>query len=106
MAFYFALAVAIAVGWLVARSRRVKIVDRLATMALIGLAAARVVFVIEYFPQYTQNPISILDIRDGGFSVIGGFVAAALYGAWLAWRRAPVGVPLFRRFVPAHSPGA
>lgn len=90
----FAFIVALAAGWLVARTRHVKIVDRLSTMALIGLVVARGAFVIEYLPQYLENPVSIIDIRDGGFTAIAGLAAAALYGAWLAWRRSSVRVPL------------
>lgn len=90
-----AFIVALFVGWLTARSRRVRIVDTLSTVALIGLVAARVVFVIHYFPLYSGSIVGMLDIRDGGFSAVGGLAAAALYVAWLAWRRPRKRAPLF-----------
>lgn len=40
-----------------------------------------------------QRPLSIVDIRDGGFLALPGVIAAALIGAVLAWRRAALRRP-------------
>lgn len=90
----FAFVVALLVGQFSARGRRVAIADTLFTLALIGMIAARAAFVIRYFPQYHHDILGILDIRDGGFNVAGGLVAAGLYAAWLIWRRPQLRAPL------------
>jgi thiol-disulfide isomerase/thioredoxin len=57
--------------------------------ALLGFGTARGVFVAGAWEAYRGSPWSVLDLRDGGFVLGPGLLAAAL---WLAWRglRAPV----------------
>jgi len=52
-------------------------------MYLVGLLAARIVFVLRHLPEYSADPWSLLRIGDGGFDGVGFFVAAA---AWAAWK--------------------
>lgn len=54
----------------------------LVDMFLLGLLAARVVFVLRAAPLYLADPGSILRIGDGGFDPIGFFACAAGWGAW------------------------
>jgi thiol-disulfide isomerase/thioredoxin len=61
---------------------------------LAGLVAARVIFVSLYAGEYLAAPLSILDIRDGGFSAPAGILAAVAMTAWLAWRYADRRWPL------------
>lgn len=61
---------------------------------LAGLAAARVVFIFQYAGEYLAAPLSIIDIRDGGFSAPAGIFAAVAMTAWLAWRHADRRWPL------------
>jgi thiol-disulfide isomerase/thioredoxin len=89
-----ALIVALAVGAIVGRGRKLRIVDTLLLLVLIGLVVARIVFVLRYLPQYMSAPWSVIDIRDGGFDLIGGLVAGGLAGAWLAWRKPALRTPL------------
>ncbi len=46
---------------------------------LVGLVASRLAFVWEFRSAYFASPLDILDIRDGGWSPIGGFVCAWLF---------------------------
>jgi len=56
---------------------------------LVALAAARLAFVLEYRALYLASPLTILDIRDGGWNPGVGVVAAWLY-AIHRLRRTPV----------------
>lgn len=89
-----ALAVAAAAGSLGARKAReqVKVLPTIVDMAFIGLVAARLGFVIEWFPQYWADPWSILRIDDGGFLPWMGVLAAISFAVWRARR-----TPLLRR---------
>jgi thiol-disulfide isomerase/thioredoxin len=57
--------------------------DVLMTAALGGLVAARVGFVASNLDAYAAAPLSMLDVRDGGWHA-GAGLAVTL--AWLAWR--------------------
>lgn len=49
-------------------------------MLLVGLVAARLGFVWQWRQLYFANPLSILDIRDGGWEPTAGVVVALLFG--------------------------
>lgn len=51
------------------------------TAGALGLLAARLVYVLIHHEAYLQHPWSVLDVRDGGFSPLAGFLVAF---AWLA----------------------
>lgn len=51
---------------------------------------ARTAYVLQYLPDYLENPISILDIRDGGFSSSAGVIFAIGFAGLVAWRRSAV----------------
>lgn len=56
---------------------------------LVGLLAARLAFVVQFHDAYWKAPLSILDIRDGGWHAAIGLGAALAYaGAVLARRKA------------------
>lgn len=61
----------------------------LLSAALLGLLAARVVFVLRWLPQYTSVP-AMLDVRDGGFDAVAGWLAAALVLLGWGLRRRPL----------------
>src|SRR3569623_3041981 len=69
---------------------RSEIVSRLWKVLIAGVASARFAFVGLYFDSYKSAPGSMLDIRDGGFSVPAGIAAALLMAVWVAWRRRDV----------------
>ena len=66
--------------------------------ALLALAAAlvvsRIAFVLRWWPQYAQDPWSIVNIRDAGFDVLAGVVALVLAGVLIGWRRRALRRPL------------
>lgn len=55
---------------------------------LVGVLMARLAFVYEYRTLYLASPLSILDIRDGGWSATFGLVGAWLFALYRE-RRAP-----------------
>lgn len=89
-----AFAVALLGGWLAGRGRGVRVVDLLSSMLLLALVVSRLSFVLFYHPHYELFSLGWLDIRDGGFLLLPGLLAAALYGAWRAWRQVAVRRPL------------
>ncbi|PVZ13628.1 MULTISPECIES: TlpA disulfide reductase family protein [unclassified Pseudomonas] len=63
---------------------------------LLSLVAARAVFVVQYWPQYSGHGWQVIDLRDGGFSPFSGLAFALAAAALLLWRR-----PALRRGVLA-----
>jgi thiol-disulfide isomerase/thioredoxin len=76
--------VAIAAGGFVARrlarAAGTEAEPTLTQMLVVGLVAARLAFVWQWHEQYFDVPLSILDIRDGGWEPAAGVVAALLFG--------------------------
>lgn len=63
-------------------------------VAVIALAIARIVFVLEYLPAYRGNWLGMLDIRDLGFDYTAGVVSGAIVLLWFLIRRRALRVPL------------
>jgi thiol-disulfide isomerase/thioredoxin len=61
---------------------------------LVGLAAARLAFVFEYRALYFASPLTIFDIRDGGWNAVVGLVAAWLYALHRQRENPAIGKPL------------
>ena len=78
-----------AVGAWFHRSRGLDTGPILWKMTLIGFTVARLIFVFRHNGVYFENPMSIIDFRDGGFDSLAGFAAAFVTGAELT-RRSPV----------------
>ncbi len=98
-----ALGVALLVGALVGRKRGVATSDCLINSFLVGFLVARLSFVILYIDSYLDAPLSMLDIRDGGFMVAPGLVAGMSSALWWGWRspalRWPLGAAMLAGFV-------
>lgn len=62
--------------------------------ALLGLAVARLAFVLQYRSDYLGAPLAVLDIRDGGWNAAAGFVAAWLYALARLRLRPALGRPV------------
>lgn len=73
-----ALGVAWATAAFLSRRDELALGQRLFDLVLIAVFAARLAFVIRYFPEYSDNWLGMLDIRDGGFSPLAGVAAGAL----------------------------
>lgn len=84
---YFALIMAWLVGWLVSRKRGVNPESALFNILLVGLVAARASFVYLYFADYQENLWRVVDIRDGGFIPVVGFLTALGMVVFYASRR-------------------
>ncbi|MBC7699108.1 TlpA disulfide reductase family protein [Aquabacterium sp.] len=65
-------------------------------MLLLGLLVARLAFVWTWRHAYWQEPLTILDIRDGGWNPAVGLAASCLYALALAKRQ-----PALRRSLAA-----
>jgi thiol-disulfide isomerase/thioredoxin len=63
-------------------------------MLLVGLVAARLAFVLRWRDQYFELPLSILNIRDGGWEPAAGVVVALLFGLQRAQRQAGLRKPV------------
>lgn len=90
--------VAIALGGFVARrlarATGTETEPTLTHMLLVGLVAARLAFVWQWREQYFALPLSILDIRDGGWEPTAGVVVALLFGLQRARRKAGLRKPV------------
>ncbi|MGV8864536.1 MAG: prolipoprotein diacylglyceryl transferase family protein [Pseudomonas sp.] len=82
-----ALGLATLVGWWMAKRGGANPESALFSLFLVGLVAARVGFVIAYWPQFQHEPLQIIDVRDGGFLVWLGVVAVVIGGLWRGWRQ-------------------
>lgn len=88
------LVIAAAAGHWVGRRDKVRIGGVLLDMLVVGLVAARIAFVVTWFGLYSAEPLSIIDIRDGGFSPLAGIGAALGYGGYRAYRHKALRNPL------------
>jgi thiol-disulfide isomerase/thioredoxin len=61
---------------------------------IVGLVAARLVFVGRYLPGYEGSMVRMLDFRDRGFDLAAGAAAGACMIAWIALRRRALRKPL------------
>lgn len=63
------------------------IAGTISDMFIVGVVVARIVFVVLWFDIYRDNPWTMLDVRDGGFSAWPGLAAALLLAIWRGWRQ-------------------
>jgi len=63
-------------------------------MMLIGFGVARLVFVWRHHDLYFSNPVSIIDLRDGGFYDLAGFATAFVVAIELTRRSTALRRPL------------
>ena len=89
-----ALALATLVGWRVAKRGGENPESVLFSLCLLGLLAARIGFVIAYWRYFHQDPLQMLDLRDGGFVVWAGLLAVVVGAVIWGWRRAGLRRPL------------
>lgn len=90
------LAIALS-GFLARRLARAAGVDAeslLTQMLLVGVVGARLGFVWQWREQYLANPLSILDIRDGGWEATAGLAVALLFGMYRARRQGGLRKPV------------
>lgn len=90
LCFLTALAIALIVSW----RRKIRIADTSLQIVLVSMVIARIAFVATWFEQYWKAPLSILDIRDGGFNVVAGITTGCVLVAWRGWRQPMLRAPL------------
>lgn len=78
--------IALIVGAITGRKEGIPIAGALSDIFLVSIVTARIGFVFQYFEHYQNNLWGIIDIRDGGFSVIAGLLGALAVTAWKLWR--------------------
>jgi thiol-disulfide isomerase/thioredoxin len=76
------------VAWLWQRRSGVDASSALWRMTLCGFVAARLAFVLKHLDTYLTAPLTMLDIRDGGFVAFAGLLAGCAYG-FAQMRQAP-----------------
>lgn len=91
-------AVALFVGRLLARSGAREVENLLWQTLVVGLVVARLAFVAQYRDTYLASPLGIVDIRDGGWNPVAGFIGAALFAFVRLLRRPSVRTPLWSAF--------
>jgi thiol-disulfide isomerase/thioredoxin len=89
-----ALCVANFAAWVWQRRRGVDAGPALWWMTVWGFAAARGAFVLKHLDTYLAAPLTLLDIRDGGFLAYAGLLAACAVGFEHARRRPALRRPL------------
>ncbi len=92
-----ALGVAALVGrWAAKRpdGPRVPVAGLIFDMLLVGLVAGRLVFVVQWLPQYAADPWSLIRLGDGGYSSWAAVFAGLAFGAWRARRNPELRRPL------------
>jgi thiol-disulfide isomerase/thioredoxin len=72
------VALAVALGQRAGRSAGVDAQPQLLRLVWIGLVAARLSFVWTWRSAYLDAPLTVLDLRDGGWDAVAGFAAASL----------------------------
>ncbi|MBT2774354.1 TlpA family protein disulfide reductase [Halomonas sp. ISL-60] len=80
-----AFLLALIAGALLGRRHRESVSDTLLTLLIVAFIGARLVFVVRYWSEY-DGLLSRLDIRDGGFDIIGGILVGVAYASWVLWR--------------------
>lgn len=88
LVFLFSCALALGLAWWLGRRQDVSAADAVFRIIAVALISARLVFVIIYYESYLSAPWQILNVRDGGFSLITGFIAGIAWGLY-EWRRYP-----------------
>lgn len=88
------VAVALLVGWLLSRRQSQSPGPTIVNMLLVGFVSSRLTFVLLYLDDYLVEPLSMLDVRDGGFHFTAGVGAAALFGLYRGWRQNGMRRPL------------
>ena len=83
------------VGRRVAGTQAAEVERHILRTLLVGLVAARLAFVVQFHDAYLKAPLSMLDIRDGGWHAAIGIGAALAYAGVVLARRSALRKPLF-----------
>lgn len=87
-------AMALLAAWLLSRRRQRDAAPTLTAMLVVGFVSSRLVFVLMYLDDYLIDPLSLFDIRDGGFHFMAGIVAATAFAVFRGWQQPDLRRPL------------
>lgn len=91
----FAAIIALAfVGNRLGKARGLDVERKLWIVVGVALLFARAAYVYRFSSYYTAAPLTIIDIRDGGFYLSVGLCAGAATAALLAWRHRSQRIPV------------
>ena len=94
LVMFAAVVAATSVGKWTGRKSGIEIESVLWQTLAVGLIVARLAFVLQYTTSYQASPLSVLDIRDGGWRPLPGFVAAWLFALARQFKRPALGKAL------------
>ena len=86
LAFFAGVLLAFAAGKRIARTSKIDVEPSLWMIFALAMLAARTAFVVRYYASYIDNPVLIIDIRDGGFMPLAGGVVALATAAWVIFQ--------------------
>lgn len=91
---FVAVLAVLLIGERIGRKRGVDIERRLWIVLAVAVLAARLAYVARFADVYLASPLTILYIRDGGFSAVAGLVAGVATAAFMGRRNRAHRVPL------------
>lgn len=91
---FLAILAVLLIGELVGRKRGVDVERRLWIVVALAVVVARLAYVARFADVYLAAPLSILSIRDGGFSAVAGVAAGLAGAALMGWRHRQQRMPL------------
>lgn len=86
--------IAVFVAWVIGRRQRLQASSAVWDVLFFAIFAARLSFVVQYWQHYQGQWLTVLDIRDGGFDIIGGVIAAVVVAVILSIRKPVLKKPL------------
>ncbi len=98
-----AVAAATSIGKRVGRKADVDVEAILFQTLVVGVVVARLWFVLHFSTGYLASPLAILDIRDGGWRPMAGFVAAWLFVLGRQFNRPVLRKPLLAAVLVATA---
>lgn len=94
--FFMLIAIAAAsyIGKRAGRRNDVDVEAILFQTLVVGVVVARMAFVLQFSTTYEASPLAVLDIRDGGWRPLAGFVSAWLFALGRQLKRPALRKPL------------
>lgn len=89
-----AFVAALLIGWLIGRRGKTPVAGTLADLFLLAMLSARIGFVVRYFDEYQNNWLGMINIRDGGFDLFSGLLAALAFTGYRMWRQPAIRLAL------------
>ncbi|MGF6597393.1 thiol-disulfide isomerase/thioredoxin [Paraburkholderia sp. GAS448] len=93
--FLLSVAIAMLIAWLF-DNQHGRAETAISTSIVVGLIAARILFVLRFLPGYDGSVLRMLDFRDGGFDTFAGLAAGIAMVVFFLVRRKEIRRPLLR----------